>query len=155
MCVYNKALTAAEIQGNPTSAPQGPQGPVEVIIDNGDPGTSYTGTWEVSGGSNPYGADSVWSRDGDIYTWTFRPSVSGTYTLSMWWSGWPSRSASVPVIIMHDEGWAVAYINQQQNAGQWNEIGKYTFTAETDYTVTMLSQPAPASTCADAIKFTR
>lgn len=155
VCVYNKALTAAEIQGNPTSAPQGPQGPVEVIIDNGDPGTSYTGTWEVSGGSNPYGADSVWSRDGDIYTWTFRPSVSGTYTLSMWWSGWPSRSASVPVIIMHDEGWAVAYINQQQNAGQWNEIGKYTFTAETDYTVTMLSQPAPASTCADAIKFTR
>ena len=69
------------------------------IIDNGDPETSFTGNWGVSGGANPYGANSLWSRDGDTYTWTFTPSVTGTYEFSMWWTEYSSRSTSVPVLI--------------------------------------------------------
>jgi hypothetical protein len=41
-----------------------------------------------------------------------------------------------------------------ENAGQWNVIGRYFFSANTSYAVTITSQPAPTSTCADAIRFT-
>ncbi len=151
--VFDRALTAEQIGQAATWSEQ--KKSIEVIIDNGDPGTSYTGTWEVSGGSNPYGSDSVWSRDGDQYTWTFVPPSSGEYTLSMWWSDWPSRSTSVPVEIAHDGGTAKVTVNQLQNAGRWNAIGRYSFRAGNAYNVSITSQPAPASTCADAIKFVR
>ena len=76
----------------------------ETIIDNGDPGTSYTGTWSVSGGEEPWdpadsSATSLWSRNGDTYTWTFTPTDSGYHEFSMWWTAYSSRSDNVPVII--------------------------------------------------------
>ncbi|MDO8303719.1 MAG: hypothetical protein Q7T18_10800, partial [Sedimentisphaerales bacterium] len=60
----------------------------DVIIDNGAAGTSYTGTWLVSGAPSPYGADSVWSRNGDTYTWQMSAQPAGTYEVLMWWSPW-------------------------------------------------------------------
>ncbi len=128
--------------------------PVETIIDNGDPATSFTGEWAISGGANPHGSDSVWSRDGSTYTWTFTPETTGSYTLSMRWSEWSSRSDSVPVVINHQGGADNAVINQLENAGEWNDIGRYVFNANTSYDVTITSQSAPTSTCADAIRFT-
>jgi len=59
----------------------------DLIIDNGGPGTSYTGSWKVSGGTTPYGANSLWSRDGTTYTWSFSGQPNGLYDISMWWSG--------------------------------------------------------------------
>ncbi|MFC1676089.1 Ig-like domain-containing protein [Planctomycetota bacterium] len=127
---------------------------IETIIDNGQAGTSSTGTWSVSGGTEPYGADSLWSRDGSTYTWTFTPTVTGNYDVSMWWSGWASRDDNIPVQIEHDSGTATVFINQQLNSGQLNSVGDYDFQAGVSYDITMLSQPSPSSTCADAIKFT-
>ena len=57
----------------------------ETVIDNGGPGTSSTGTWAASGATGSYGSPSVWSRDGTAYNWTFTPTVSGNYDVSMWW----------------------------------------------------------------------
>lgn len=150
VCIYNDALTAQEIQQDYAAVER----PVETIIDNGDPATSSTGEWAISGGANPYGLDSFWSRDGSTYTWTFTPETTGSYTLSMRWSQWPSRSVSVPVVINHEGGADNVVINQLENAGQWNVIGRYFFSANTSYAVTITSQPAPTSTCADAIRFT-
>ncbi|MDL1984597.1 MAG: hypothetical protein LWX54_10500, partial [Deltaproteobacteria bacterium] len=81
----------------------------DIIIDNGDPGTSFTGAWSVSGGLNPWNPDdpsatSLWSKNNDTYTWTFTPSISGTYEFSMWWTTWSSYSTNVPVIIEHAAG---------------------------------------------------
>jgi hypothetical protein len=45
--------------------PVGPP-PFEIIVDNGDPGTSSTGTWLVSGGANPYGANSLYTKEASI-----------------------------------------------------------------------------------------
>ncbi|MEM3035883.1 MAG: SGNH/GDSL hydrolase family protein, partial [Thermoplasmata archaeon] len=127
---------------------------VEKIIDNGDSGTSYTGTWSISGGTNPYGSDSLWSRDGTTYTWTFVPSISGNYELSMWWSTWPSRSDNVPVDIEYSGGSIRVYINQKQNGGKWNVIGTYPFEVGRNYKVTITSAyGSTVSTCADAVKF--
>ena len=129
------------------------QAVVERIIDNGDPETSYTGTWSVSGGADPYGADSYWSRDGSTYTWTFTPTVSGYYQVYMCWTQWSSRSTSVPVDIEDAGSTTRVYVNQQENSSQWNSLGQYSFQAGSSYTVTVTAQPYPASTCADAVRF--
>jgi lysophospholipase L1-like esterase len=125
----------------------------EVVIDNGRPGTSFIGDWSTSGAPDHYGPDSFWSRDGSTYSWSFVASVSGPHEVSMWWSGWPSRSTSVPVDIRHSGGTARVYINQGQNGGRWNSLGVYSFVAGASYSVTITSQPGPSSTCADAVKF--
>ena len=125
----------------------------DVIIDNRDAATSYTGTWEVSGGSDPYGADSVWSRDGDAFTWHFNPVQSSNYEVMMWWTEWPSRSPSVPVEIEHSGGKTRIFIDQTANGGKWNSLGDYFFEFGQSYRVTIISQPGPASTCADAVRF--
>lgn len=125
----------------------------ETVIDNQDSLTSKTGTWGVSGASEFYGADSVWSRDGATFSWHFVPPQSGDYGLSMWWTEWPSRSSSVPVRIEYAGGSTTVSIDQQQNGGQWNFLGAYSFHAGISYAVTITSQPYPTSTCADAVRF--
>ena len=132
-----------------------------IVIDNGDPGTSFTGTWGVSGGTDPWNpvtpsANSLWSRDGDTYTWTFTPSVSGIYELSMWWTGYPSRSSNVPVTIEFSGGKDIVSINQQVNGGRWNTINSYPFVAGKSYDITVTGAPGGTqdySTCADAVQF--
>jgi lysophospholipase L1-like esterase len=128
--------------------------PSEVIIDNRNAATTSTGTWGVSGAPGWYGADSVWARDGATFTWRFSPPQSGNYDLSMWWTQWPSRATNIPVAIQRVGGTTTVPINQQTAGGQWNTLGVYTFQAGTTYNITITSQAAPASTCADAVKFT-
>ena len=125
----------------------------DVIIDNGDPQTSSTGDWNISGGTDPFGADSYWSRDGSTYTWTFTPTESGYHEVSMWWTEWSSSSKRVPVEIEHFGGTDTFPINQQQNGGKWNVLDQYQFEAGVSYNITITAQPGPSSTCADAVQF--
>ena len=130
--------------------------PLVYIIDNGDPETSTTGSWSVSGGSTPYGDDSLWSRDGATYTWSFSPLVSDYYTVSMWWSQWPSRSTDVPAAIEHADGIKSFSVNQQEGTGQWNKMAELYFEAGNTYDVTITADyGSTVSTCADAVKFER
>jgi PKD repeat protein len=127
--------------------------PADTIIDNRDAATSSTGIWQASGASGYYGSDSVWSRDGATFTWTFTAPQTGEYEVSMWWAAYSSRSSSIPVDIAHDGGSSLVSVNQLVNGGKWNSLGKYTFLAGVSYRVTMTSQASPTSTCADAVKF--
>ena len=65
--------------------------PGEVIIDNDDPGTSYSGAeWGYSSGVDPYdGSSRAESMAGATYT--FQGSVSGYQGVSLWWTYWSSR----------------------------------------------------------------
>jgi lysophospholipase L1-like esterase len=123
-----------------------------TVIDNGKPGTSYTGTWVISGGSYPYGADSLWSRDGATYSWQSNSLIPGTYEVSMWWSGYSSRATNIVVNIYHYDGVEDVNINQLQNAGQWNSLGQYYFDTTGKVTITAAYGSA-VSTCADAVRF--
>ncbi|HPD47145.1 MAG TPA: PKD domain-containing protein [Anaerohalosphaeraceae bacterium] len=129
--------------------------PGEIIIDNGDPETSYTGVWPPSGASGYYGEDSLYSRDGTTYTWTFTPPSTGLYEVSMWWTAWSSRTTNAQVTIAHADGTATVYINQQANASQWNRLGEYHYSAGNAYNVTITSASGTASTCADAVRFVK
>ena len=108
----------------------------DVIIDNGDTGTSYTGTWRVSGGLSPYGVDSLWARDGATYTWGFDSQPAGTYKVGMWWSEWASRATDIGVEVNHGVGTDTISINQYENAGQWNSLGTYYLDTSGSVTIT-------------------
>jgi hypothetical protein len=126
----------------------------EIIIDNSDGiSTSKTGTWGDSDAPDPYGKDSVWSRDGTIFTWHFKPTQTSYYELMMWWTQWSSRSNHIPVDIEHADGKARVYIDQTRNGGKWNSLGDYFFESGKSYRVTITSQAGPTSTCADAVRF--
>ena len=125
----------------------------EYIIDNGQTGTSYTGSWDFSGGADPYGGSSLYSRDGATYTWTYNSLPSGLYTVSMWWTEFSSRSSNAPVTINYTGGTASTTVNQQINGGQWSILGQYYFDGQGS--VTLLAPGAyPTSYSADAVKFT-
>ena len=134
-------------------APVGGGDPSETIIDNGDSRTSFTGTWSPSGATGFYGINSLWSRDGTTYTWTFTPAESGNYEVSMWWTVYSSRSTTIPVSVEHADGTANLVINQQVGGSLWNSLGTYYFLAGVNYRVIITSQPGPTSTSADAVKF--
>ena len=125
-----------------------------IIIDNNDPGTSYSGTWQISDGADPYGTNSLWGSGKAKYTWTFKPKTSGIYEVSMWWTEWSTRSTDVPVTILYAGSKTTLRINQQVNGGQWNSLNSYYFKAGKTYKVIITAQAAPASACADAVKFT-
>jgi hypothetical protein len=133
----------------------------DTIIDNGDPDTSFTGTWGVSSGADPWDPDdpsatSLWSRDGDTYTWTFTPTDSGYHDFSMWWTEWSSRSDNVPVMIGYWGGTDTLYINQQEDGGQWNLLDTYPFEAGVSYDITMTAVTGGTqrySSSADAVQF--
>ena len=128
--------------------------PSEMIIDNTDTATAHTGTWYSSAASGYYGTDSLWSRDGATFTWNFTPSVSGYFDVSMWWTTTSTRSPTVPVSIKYAGGSQIVTVNQLQNSGKWNSLGSYLFDSGVTYSVTVTSQPNPASTCADAVRIT-
>ncbi len=124
----------------------------DVLVDNGDPGTSFTGTWPVSGGTDHYGADSQWSRDGNTYTWALGSQPAGTYEIFMWWSSWPSRASSVPVQVRHANDVSTFVIDQRENAGKWNSLGSFYLDSASLVTITAAYGPT-VSTCADAVLF--
>jgi uncharacterized repeat protein (TIGR03806 family) len=125
----------------------------EVIVDNGGPGTSASGYWPPSGGTNPYGADSLYSRTvGGSYTYQVPLSAPGEYDVYLWWTEWPSRNAAIPVEVTHAGGIASSTIDQRTNGGKWNLAGTWTF--GTSATVKIKSLGG-GTTCADAVRFVR
>ena len=125
------------------------------IIDNGDNGTSSTGTWSASGGANPYGSGSLYCHAVNS-TYTYEKTLDGNYTVSLWWTEYASRSSSVTVKV-YDSGdnlLDTKSVNQTTLGGQWNEQDTYDFNATAK--VVILSTgggPPNVSTCADAVKF--
>ncbi len=124
----------------------------DVLVDNGDPGTSFTGLWPVSGGNDHYGSDSQWSRDGNTYTWALGSQQAGVYEIFMWWSSWPSRASSVPVQVRHADGVSTLSINQRENAARWNSLGSFYLDSSSRVTITA-AYGSTVSTCADAVLF--
>ena len=129
-----------------------------TIIDNGDVATASTGEWKVSSGENPYGTNSVFARGANA-TYSFLHAGEGTFDISLWWTYYNNRLTSIKVEIYDVQPALVAkelidtvYINQQENAAQWNSIGKYTFRGLAEIKI-IHDQGMTGSTCADAVRF--
>jgi len=127
----------------------------EIIIDNGDADTSSTGKWLNSDAPGAYGTGSVYSGDLRTYTWKLNCPETAEYEVSMWWTEWPSRATRAKVLVACDQGTRTVYVNQRENGGKWNDIGKYPFTEGKTYKVTMVAAPGKVTTCADAVRFVK
>ncbi len=122
----------------------------DVIIDNGDPGTTPTGAWLTSGGPNPFGGSSLYSNEAGA-TYTYEASVNGTQQVSLWWTFFSNRCSSVQVAI--NDGTTLldtVTVNQLQNGGQWNLLGTYTFSGTARV---VINSQGGCTTSADAVKF--
>jgi hypothetical protein len=121
----------------------------EIFLDNGEDGTSYTGTWQVSSATDPYGDDSLWSNEG---TYTFEIILSGSYEVSLWWSQHNNRCSNVSMQIYDGDILLSAFdINQLENGGQWNILGTYIFNDIAK--IVIIAEDDSCSACADAVKF--
>ena len=152
----NTEVTIQSLGGGSTNADAVKFTPVslltEIIVDNGDPGTSATaGTWSVSGGADPYGSNSLWSRSVDGM-YTYEVDITGTFDVYAWWTEWPSRSTSVPIEI-RDGGVLLETVdvNQLVNGGQWNLLSS-SVTFSNSARIVIVSETADFSTNTDAIK---
>ena len=128
-------------------------GPVEVIVDNDGPGTSYSGgEWGYSSGTNYYNSRSRAEKSGGA-KYTFQAAVTGYQTISLWWTYWPSRCSSVPVQIYDgNKLLATETVDQQveNRAGRWNILGSYPFTGTARV---VINAQDGCSACADAVRF--
>jgi len=133
--------------------------PTEIIIDDGDLGTSSTGSWYASGGSGPYGGGSLYARPDATYTWGFNSQTPGYYEVFMWWSLADSRASNIKVDVNTSTGPVTVAppVDQTQGEGQWNSLGTYLFNSSGSVTITAASGVLPdgriVSTCADAVRF--
>jgi hypothetical protein len=122
-----------------------------IVIDDGGHGTSSAGSWNVSGGADPYGSQSLYSKSsGGRYTYS--SDLTGRYEVALWWTGYSSRCSNVPVRIYDGNSLLDAvYVDQRQDGGQWNVLGSYEFSGRAR--VEIMSQGSSCSTCADAVEF--
>ena len=127
--------------------------PVEVVIDNGDSGTSSTGTWYKSGGAPPIGDDNLYSKTPGS-TYSYQASLNGYYEVYLHWTYWSSRCTSVPVRIYNGSQLVrSATVNQQENGSQWYRIGLSGYNFSGTARVVIEATSTSCSTCADAVKF--
>jgi hypothetical protein len=125
----------------------GPPPPAEIIVDNGGPGTSFTGSWTVSGAPNPFGPNSIYAKNGPTYTFTI--PASGTFRVHAWWTQLSSRPSAAPYDITHSGGTTTVNVDQRVNGGQFNLLGQFTFTSQAIITIRAVGT---ASTGVDAIR---
>ena len=128
----------------------------DIIIDNKNSNSvSSTGTWKESGGSYEWNGSSYYSRNGATFTFHFDCPETGRYEVFERHSLYSTRSNSVVMKIEHDGSATTANrtVNQKIGGQSWNSLGEFNYTAGLTYTVTIVSQSGPSSTCADAIMF--
>lgn len=126
---------------------------VEIVVDNGEAGTSFTGVWGISTGLSPYKESSLFNwNEGTRYT--FEAAIGGAAAVSVWWTRSNRRCTAVPIDI-YDGGrlLATVNVNQKNNGGQWNVIGNYVFSGIAK--VVIRSEGPSCSTCADAVKISK
>ena len=127
--------------------------PLDILIDDGDPGTSSTGEWSSSQGMHPYGGSSVFALDqAGTYRYAFAPEA-GNYEVYAWWTSSPKRSNQVRYEVSHSGGGTIITVNQRSAAGQWNLLGEFSFGESGAVTIQALDDST--SYCADAIYLRR
>jgi hypothetical protein len=126
-----------------------------ITVDNGGRGTSFTGTWLVSTGPNPFGSTSLYSAGAgqDTYRWTPTIPTTRIYDVYAWWTSLPNRSTAVQYQIRHAGGTAVVTKNQRTVGGQWVSLGTFQFNAGTAGYVQVSDVVNGDGVSADAIRW--
>ena len=128
--------------------------PLDRIIDDGEQGTSSTGTWSVSTTAGAYGPRSVFvNQSGPTYTWEIPVRVPGSYELLAWWTASVNRTTAAPYDVTHALGTTTVLRSQKENGWRWNSLGTYTFGAKA--VVRLRANANGVSFSADAVRLRR
>lgn len=135
----------------------GELGPDDLIVNNGDPGTSYTGTWNAgtygSGYNNDYLFADCASTATAVYKWTPAVQTTALYDVYCWYTNGSNRASDASYKIYHADGSVTVAINQQANGGQWVLLASgLRFAAGTAGYVTLDNKATGNVVIADAIK---
>jgi RHS repeat-associated protein len=99
----------------------------ELIMDNGDPGTSSTGSWQRKSNKRDYGADYLFANKAAnrTYRWTSTPP-GPNYDVYAWWVSGKSFSSRVSYTIGHGIGQTdTVSKSHKSDGGQWHKLGSY------------------------------
>jgi RHS repeat-associated protein len=128
----------------------------EVILDDGDTGTSSTGTWSVQSDrkGKDYQGDHLLANGGTGSTYRWTPSLGGgTYDVYARWISDRKNSSNVPYSIFHNGSTDISYQDQTGSNGQWVLLGSYVFNGDgTEY---IEVSDANGQTVADAARFVK
>ncbi|MCP2323432.1 RHS repeat-associated protein [Hamadaea flava] len=132
-----------------------------IVVDDGDAGTSFSGTWPYSANAltaKAIGADYRYNNDataGNTHTWTPTITEAGDYQVEVHFTSESDRSTATPYTVFYNGG-SKAYTVDQTGAadGVWKTLGVHPFAAGTTGKV-VLGDVANKSVIADAVRFTK
>ena len=114
---------------------------------------TFTGTWCVSGATDFYGTDSLYSCGGGVDTYRWTPTIpsAASYDVYVWWTNHVNRSTAVPITVVHAAGATTRTFNERTGGGQWVLHGRYSFNAGTAGYVQVSDSAGQAA--ADAVRW--
>ena len=126
----NGGKTAADAIRLVKQLPPPPPPPLgqEVILDNGDPETSSTGTWTSTNSNKAYsGSYRLSDNNGNTYRWTPTGLNASTYEVYARWPGVKQHNSAAQYSIVHDGQTDTSTQDQSKTGNQWVLLGSYDF----------------------------
>jgi RHS repeat-associated protein len=133
-----------------------------VRVDDGDAGTSVSGTWPFSTNTSltplAINGDYRFNNDattGNTHTWTPTLTEAGDYQVEVHFVSESDRATDAPYTVFFKGGQQTYLVDQTGGAeGQWHTLGVHPFDAGTAGKV-VLGDVANKAVIADAVRFTR
>ncbi len=107
----------------------------ELILDNGDAGTSSTGSWQSKSNNQDFGANYMYAGKASNRSYRWTAATPGTnYQVYAWWVDKKNQSADVSYTIGYGMGETENVVkNQKTGGGQWQFLGSYYSSDGQDY----------------------
>lgn len=129
---------------------------LDKIIDDLDTGFTCSIAWSTGTmASDKYNTDYRWRSTGAQWepaSWTLAVPATGKYDVYAWWPKGTNRSVEAPYVIPDSRGQITVVVNQQQNGGKWNLLGRYNLNVGNNSILLSFWAPAGWVVCADAIR---
>ncbi|MFR9781072.1 DNRLRE domain-containing protein, partial [Micromonospora sp. MS34] len=134
-----------------------------VTKDDGDSGTSVTGSWPYSGNATltplAINGDYRYNNDattGDKHTWVPTITEAGDYQVEVHYVGASDRPTNAPYTVYYNGGSKTYTVDQSTPASQgaWVTLGTHPFAAGTTGKV-VLGDVSGKAAIADAVRFTK
>lgn len=133
-----------------------------VTQDDGDAGTSVSGTWSYSGNTAltplAINGDYRYNNDtttGNTHTWTPTITEAGDYQVEVHFVSESDRPTNAPYTVYFNGGSKAYSVDQTGSGlGEWKTLGAHPFAAGTTGKV-VLGDVSGKSVIADAVRFTR
>jgi len=132
----------------------------EWIIDNDEPGFSYTGQWAASSQGSPFGGNKRYAYLGDgssLATWLFEDLPGGDYQVDFYVND-NNYAADAHYYIKHDDapsGGEPILASQNYQGDGWHRLGTFSFTGgEAEISLSNFWQGQGLYVVADAMRLT-